>query len=109
MKSRGLAVLAWVPLALCVVLGIYLNVQYPQAVKGDPMLFMRAAVNAALDGHWSDLAILIFIVSGVSLALAIVFVNHMAKRPDLGLKVLWIVGALFLAPLVLPIYALKKL
>lgn len=101
--------LAWLPLTLCVAIAVYMNVQYPDAVKADPVLFVSAALKAALSGHWNDLAILIVVAAAVSLAVGIVFVNHMAKRTDLGAKVLWIVGAIFVAPVVLPIYALRKL
>ena len=109
MKTRGLAVLAWLPLALCVAIAVYMNVQYPDAIKGDPVLFVSAALKGALNGHWNDLAVLIVVAAGVSLAVGIVFVNHIAKRTDLGAKVLWILGSIFVAPVVLPIYALRKL
>ncbi|MBL9020410.1 MAG: hypothetical protein JNL83_39870 [Myxococcales bacterium] len=109
MKPRALAVLAWLPLALCVAIAVYLNVQYPEALGSDPMRLVSGTLKAALDGHWNDLAVLVVVATAVSLAVGIVFVNHMAKRTDLGAKVLWIVGAIFVAPVVLPIYALRKL
>jgi hypothetical protein len=109
MKTRALAVLAWLPLALCVAIAVYMTVQYADVLERDPMLLLSATLKAALDGHWTDLAILIVVATAVSLAVGIVFVNHIAKRTDLGAKALWIVGSIFLAPVVLPIYALRKL
>ena len=109
MKPRALAVLAWLPLALCVAIAVYMTVQYPDLLEGDPMRLLSGTLKAALDGHWTDLAILLVAATAVSLAVGIVFVNHIAKRTDLGAKVLWILGSIFLAPVVLPIYAVKKL
>ena len=109
MKTRWLAVLAWLPLTLCVAIAVYMNVQYSDAIKADPVLFVSSTLKAALNGHWNDLAVLIVVAAAVSLAVGIVFVNHIAKRTDLGAKVLWIVGSIFVAPVVLPIYALRKL
>ncbi len=109
MKPRVLRVLAWLPLALCVAIAVYMNVQYPDAIKSDPVRFVSAVLKAALNGQWNELAILIVVAAAVSLAVGIVFVNHIAKRTDLGAKVLWILGAIFVAPVVLPIYAVRKL
>jgi hypothetical protein len=109
MTTRALAVLAWLPLALCVAIAVYMTVQYPEALESDPVQIVSATVKAALNGHWTDLAILVVVAAAVSLAVGIVFVNHIAKRTDLGAKVLWILGAIFMAPVVLPIYAVRKL
>src|SRR5436305_1196505 len=99
-------ILAWVPLAICVAIGVYFAIASNGAPAPD---VLRASVEAAMHGHITPFLVAIVVATLVQIGIAIPFVLHMAENTALKSKGGWIVGGVLVASIVLPIYASKHL
>ena len=97
--SIGLTLAAWLPLALIVALTAYLF-----ATDSAPLRTLVHLMKHPYDAKAGFAGNALRVIALVSVAMGIVYMRHLFKNPAVTARAAWIMGFIFVASIVLPIY-----
>jgi hypothetical protein len=103
-RSAVYVILAWVPLAAVLALSAYI-----MSKGGDTVKVMQYLMEHPYGNELGTVGTLFRLAAAVNIVTGIVFIPHLLKNPRAGARTLWIVGFIFVASIVLPIYWGKHL